>query len=369
MFKARSNRGFTLIELLVVITIIGILAAMALPNFIKARTKAKEMEVKANGHSIQVAVERYATDNRGYPPFLYGGDVWSTFTTSISSLDPRREGAGMDLDFSDYNDDPRATRGDCDVMLEYGYLSTYPQNPFVRRNRGNLGHIVTDPRDSTRAYSTIGRMNSAPAPRAGCSSLASIGGWQFALPRVPGGQGDNIMWDVSEGQRHPPFSLLQDGERAGSYYAAPDGTDGAQRTAGDYDDTGAQGSYYNNSGETELHYLLPGNFYYYPVTTSPGNWNLYYNGSPGQSGETVGYRLAVYGAIDNGGQDVYDMFGDFEDRMISGFVDNKNVPDVEVSNIGGPDGRRDGVIMVLSSSTGVKTADSQELSDHRNGGR
>jgi prepilin-type N-terminal cleavage/methylation domain-containing protein len=358
--------GFTLIELLVVITIIGILAAMALPNFIAARGKAKEAEVKANAHAIQVAIERYATDNRGYPPFLYGGDAWSTFTTSISNLDPRAEGAGMDLAFSDYNDDPRASAGDCDAMLEFGYLSKYPQNPFVRRNRGNLGHVVTDPRDATRTLITVGRMNSAPAPRAGCSSLGSIGNWQFALPRVPGGAEDNLMWDVSEGQRHPPFMLLQDGERAGSNYAAPNGTPGASRVAGGFDDTGAQGSYYNTSGEMQLHYLLPGNFYYYPVIDSPSNWNVYYPGTPGQAGLTVGYRIAVYGMIDNVGKDVYDMFGDFEDRMISAYVDDLNVPDTTVPNIGGPDGRRDGVIMVLSSTTGVMTPDNQDLGDHKN---
>ncbi|MBN2082191.1 type II secretion system protein [bacterium] len=71
-----ERKGFTLIELLVVIVIIGILVAIALPNFIKIKDKAKEAEVKQNLHAIQLAVERYATDMDGnYPFFLFGGEA------------------------------------------------------------------------------------------------------------------------------------------------------------------------------------------------------------------------------------------------------------------------------------------------------
>jgi prepilin-type N-terminal cleavage/methylation domain-containing protein len=61
--KMNKRRGFTLIELMIVIAIIGILAAIAVPNFKKAREQAREKSCYANMRVIQGAIEMYNMDN------------------------------------------------------------------------------------------------------------------------------------------------------------------------------------------------------------------------------------------------------------------------------------------------------------------
>jgi len=121
--KHSIQRGFTLIELLVVITIIGILAAIALPNYIKAKDKAKEAEVKANCHTIQIALERYATDHSGaYPNYILGGDT--------RGWDERSGCRALTLPNSENARPPR------DPLIHYAYVASYPNNPFIDPGEG-----------------------------------------------------------------------------------------------------------------------------------------------------------------------------------------------------------------------------------------
>ena len=63
---SESAAGFTLIELMIVVAIIGILASIAIPNFLKAREKARFTQCVEAMKGVQVAMEMFVSDNGSY---------------------------------------------------------------------------------------------------------------------------------------------------------------------------------------------------------------------------------------------------------------------------------------------------------------
>jgi prepilin-type N-terminal cleavage/methylation domain-containing protein len=66
--------AFTLIELLIVVAIIGILAAIAVPNFLQAQIRAKLSRVAADFNALRNGIEAYFIDHNGYPPWTVNAD-------------------------------------------------------------------------------------------------------------------------------------------------------------------------------------------------------------------------------------------------------------------------------------------------------
>ena len=63
----KGQKGFTLIELLIVVAIIGILAAIAIPQFASYRQKAYNSAAQADVKNIKTALESFYADAQNYP--------------------------------------------------------------------------------------------------------------------------------------------------------------------------------------------------------------------------------------------------------------------------------------------------------------
>jgi len=87
----QAQAGFSLIELLIVVAIILVIAAIAIPNFLRSRMAANEASAAENVRTITTAAIVYSTTwGNGYPPTLdtLGGNASTATCTQASLLDP-----------------------------------------------------------------------------------------------------------------------------------------------------------------------------------------------------------------------------------------------------------------------------------------
>ena len=78
--KLRGKKGFTLIELMIVVAIIGILAAIAIPNFLRFQAKSRQSEAKTNLGGIFTAQTAYLGEHNQYGTFQQ--IAWAPIGTS-----------------------------------------------------------------------------------------------------------------------------------------------------------------------------------------------------------------------------------------------------------------------------------------------
>src|SRR5882724_675310 len=76
--KTNRKSGFTLVEIMIVVAIIGLLAAIAIPNFVKARTTAQKNACIANLKQIDGAVQQWALENK-----KTSTDTYTTTDTAV----------------------------------------------------------------------------------------------------------------------------------------------------------------------------------------------------------------------------------------------------------------------------------------------
>ena len=143
--KFINNQGFTLIELLMVVIILGILAAVAIPQFSASTEDAKKSALKSNLSTIRGAIELYMVQHGGAYP---DADIVSQLTLYTNS----------DGTFQNTKDDANG--------YKYGpYLKKpFPENPFISSSPAAV--VI----DSTTA--SIGTKQADPN---------STGGWLYVV--------------------------------------------------------------------------------------------------------------------------------------------------------------------------------------------
>lgn len=206
MLKRLARRGFTLIELMIVVAIIGILAAIAIPNFIKFQARSKQSEPKANLKGIFTSQKSYYqehddfTAGTGYMGFEPERGNRYDYVVGAAALEDRTAASittaltygGVQVDIFKYGTSftaaPTAVKGSGapNSGTEGLYSNTSGKHFFA----SSAGNADGDPTIDTWWVGD----ESVTATPTGCTPTFIPGG---TTDNVPGGQPYNSQNDVT----------------------------------------------------------------------------------------------------------------------------------------------------------------------------
>ena len=142
----RKSKGFTLIELLIVVAIIGIIAAIAIPNLLNAIDRGKQKRTMADLRSLGTAVETYAVDNNDYPSATtmsgLATEIEPTYIRTAPDADGWSNTFSVDSDPSEYTicsggkDGGTCTGDDNGATTDFNSSITFVNGQFVQWPEG-----------------------------------------------------------------------------------------------------------------------------------------------------------------------------------------------------------------------------------------